>query len=132
MTRIEINVDQAQTHSEHPIYARRHVPPMTSDPFYEIRESRNVLFSSETLAECLAFARSYLMADRDRTMTYIYLCIPAKSRDIIAGVVQQVFDLDDGSPIISYQEYGSPIVHDVREDGSLGKPLQLIISKSKC
>jgi hypothetical protein len=105
---------------------------MTSDPFYEIRESRNVLFSSETLAECLAFARSYLMADRDRTMTYIYLCIPAKSRDIIAGVVQQVFDLDDGSPIISYQEYGSPIVHDVREDGSLGKPLQLIISKSKC
>lgn len=103
---------------------------MTSDPFYEIRESSNVLFSSEKLGECLAFARSYLLADRDRTMTFIYLCIPAESRDIIAGVVQQVFDLDDGSPIISYQEYGSPIVHDVREDGSLGKPLQIFKNRT--
>ena len=104
---------------------------MTPDPFYEIRESSNVLFSSEVLAECLAFARSYLLADRDRTMTYIYLYDPSDCRDLIAGTVQQVFDLDDGSPIITYQEYRSPIVHDVREDGSLGKPLQIFKNGGK-
>jgi len=99
---------------------------MTSDPFYEIRDSTEVLFSSEALSECLAFARSYLLADRDRTLKYVFLCDPTDSTDFIAGTVQQVFDLDDGSPIISYQEYGSPIVHDVRKDGALGKPLQII------
>ena len=58
-------------------------------------------------------------------MTYIYLCIPAESKDIIAGVVQQVFDPDDGSPIITYQQYGSPFINNVMEDGSLGKPLSI-------
>ena len=100
---------------------------MTSDPFYEIRDSPEVLFSSEALSECLAFARSYLLADRDRTLKYVFLCDPTDSTDFIAGTVQQVFDPDDGSQVIMFREYGASIDHEVREDGSLGKPI--LVSK---